>query len=298
VIGDSRAKLNSRESDVTNRDASKPGHQPRLLLHEITRKEAAHRASSALVVLPVGATEQHGPHLPLGTDFLIVEHVTRAAAIQARPNIDVLVAPTFQTGSSHHHLPFGGTISLATERYYGALRDMVASLIQSRFRRIFIVNGHGGNHELIELVVRDLALSHPCNLAAASYWDLARESLAERVPELGERLPGHAGAFETSLIMALHPDLVTSPLPHRTAEEMARTTVSRAPFRAERHGFWRSIDGYTDSPDQASAERGQRLLEIIVAATAAALVRFAHLPLIGDDTQTEGDRVMGDGVLG
>ena len=144
-----------------------------------TREEAARRAPDALVVLPVGATEQHGPHLPLGTDFLIVEHVTRAAAQEARASIDVLVAPTFQTGSSHHHLPFGGTISLSTERYYGALRDMTESLIQSGFRRIFIVNGHGGNHELIELVVRDLALSHACNLAAASYWDLAREPLAE-----------------------------------------------------------------------------------------------------------------------
>jgi creatinine amidohydrolase len=99
---------------------------------------------------------------------------------------------------------------------------------------------------------------------------------------LGERLPGHAGAFETSLIMALRPDLVSIPLPHRTAEELARTTVSPAPFRAERHGFWQSIDGFTDSPDQASAERGQQLLETIVAAVAATLVSFAGLPLIGD----------------
>ena len=270
-----------------------PAVSPRFLLHEITRGEAARRASGALAVLPVGATEQHGPHLPLGTDFLIVEHVTRAAAPRARPDIDVLVAPTFQTGSSDHHLPFGGTISLATERYYAALRDMTASLIQSGFRRIFIVNGHGGNHELIELVVRDLALSHAGNLAAASYWDLARASLAEQVPDLGGRLPGHAGAFETSLIMALHPELVANPLPHRTAEELARVTVPSTPFRAERHGFWRSIDGYTDSPDQASAERGQHLLEIIIAAVATALVSFARLPLVGDDTTEVGKSGVG-----
>jgi creatinine amidohydrolase len=265
-----------------HRDVSEPSDRPPFLLHEINREEAARRAPGALAVLPVGATEQHGPHLPLGTDFLIVEHVTRAAAQVARASIDVLVAPTFQTGSSHHHLPFGGTISLSTERYYGALRDMTESLIQSGFRRIFIVNGHGGNHELIELVVRDVALSHACNLAAASYWNLARESLVERVPDLHERLPGHAGAFETSLIMALHPELVASPLPHRSPEELAQTTVPPAPFRAERHGFWQRIDGYTDSPDQASAERGQRVLEIIVTAVASTLVRFAELPVVGD----------------
>jgi creatinine amidohydrolase len=270
---------------VSHRDVSEPGDRPRFLLHEINRGEAARRAPGALAVLPVGATEQHGPHLPLGTDFLIVEHVTRAAAQDARASIDVLVTPTFQTGSSHHHLPFGGTISLSTERYYGALRDMTESLIQSGFRRIFIVNGHGGNHELIELVVRDLALSHACNLGAGSYWDLARVPLAECVPDLRERLPGHAGVFETSLIMALRPELVANPLPHRTAEELARTTFPRTPFRTERHGFWQSIDGYTDSPDQASAEQGQRLLEIIVAAVAAEFISFARLPLFGDNTQ-------------
>jgi creatinine amidohydrolase len=128
-------------------------------------------------------------------------------------------------------------------------------------------------------------LAHACNLAAASYWELARASLAEHLPDRGERLPGHAGAVETSLIMALHPDLVASPLPHRTAEEEARTTIPSTPFRAERHGFWQGIDGYTDSPDQASAERGQRLLEIIIAAVATALVSFARLPLVSDDTQ-------------
>jgi creatinine amidohydrolase len=270
---------------VTNRDASEPGQPARLLLHEITRQEAAQRAANALVVLPVGAAEQHGPHLPLGTDFLIVEHITRAAAQEARVRVDVLAAPTFHIGSSHHHLPFGGTISLSTERYYGALSDMTESLIKSGFRRIFILNGHGGNHEIIQLVARDLALKHQVNIGAASYWDLAGETLAEHKPDLRGRLPGHAGAFETSLIMALHPDLVIKPLPHRAAEELARTTIPPSPFRAERHGFWQGIDGFTDSPDQASAERGQRLLEIIVAAVAAALVRFAHLPLIGDDPQ-------------
>jgi creatinine amidohydrolase len=266
---------------------------PRFLLHEITRGEAARRAPGALAVLPVGATEQHGPHLPLGTDFLIVEHLAHAAAQEARADFDVLVAPTFQTGSSHHHLPFGGTISLSTERYYGALRDMTETLIQSGFRRVFIVNGHGGNHELIQLVVRDLALRHPCNLAAASYWDLARQSLAERAPDLRERLPGHAGVFETSLILALHPELVAKPLPRRSAEELARTAMPAVPFRAERHGFWESIDGFTDSPDQASAERGQHLLETTVAAVAAELVRFARLPLVGDNTESRSREVEG-----
>jgi creatinine amidohydrolase len=267
------------------RDVHETGDATRLLLHEVTRREASARAANALVILPVGATEQHGPHLPLGTDYLIVEHITREAAREAQQWVDVLVAPTLHVGSSHHHLPFGGTISLSTERYYGALSDMVESLIESGFRRIFILNGHGGNHEIIQLVARDLALKHPVNLGAASYWDLAREPVVEREPDLHGRFPGHAGVFETSMIMALRPDLVDEPRPHRTGEELARTVVQPDHFRAERHGFWLNIDGYTDSPDMASAEWGQRLLGVIVPAVTGALVRFAQLSLVGGETK-------------
>lgn len=261
--------------------ATGSGDSGRFLLHELTREESAARAGEVLVVVPVGATEQHGPHLPLGTDFLIVEHVARAAAQSARSGgrLDVVVAPTFPFGSSHHHLPFGGTVSLATERYYGALRDMAASLIRSGFRRIFIVNGHGGNQDLMELVARDLALEHPVNLAAASYWDLARETVVGS-GLLNAMLPGHAGVFETSLILALRPELVAQPLPHRDDAELARVAIPHTSFRAERAGFWEDIDGFTDSPDEASAELGQRLLALIVPPVAEAFAAFARLPLV------------------
>ncbi len=263
--------------------AQRSPHAGRILLHEITRVEAARRAAGALLVLPVGATEQHGPHLPLGTDFLIVEEIARAAARQAAAEIDVLVAPTLPFGSSHHHLPFGGTISLGTERYYGALADMTASVIQDGFRRVFILNGHGGNHEIVQLVARDLAQRHPVNLAAASYWDLARAALAEREPDLRGRLPGHAGIFETSLIAALHPGLVAAELPQRDEAEMARFSIPPAPFRAERAGFWQGMDGFTDSPAQADAARGQRLLAAITPVVAEAFVAFAAMPLIAPE---------------
>jgi creatinine amidohydrolase len=264
---------------VSRTTESTSGNQPGMLLHELTRVEAASRAADALVVLPVGATEQHGPHLPLGTDFLIVEHVARHAAAEACGERDVIVTPTLPFGSSHHHLPFGGTISLSTERYYGALSDMTESLITDGFQRIFLLNGHGGNHEIIQLVARDLALRHAVNVGAASYWDLARAVLAECEPGLKGPLPGHAGHFETSLIMALRPDLVSSPLPQRNPDEIARAAIPATAFRAERHGFWQRIDGHTDSPHEATAEHGQSLLALIVPAVAEALRQFSDMPL-------------------
>ncbi|MDQ2653716.1 MAG: creatininase family protein [Chloroflexota bacterium] len=257
-----------------------------LLFNEITRGESAARAPGALAVVPVAATEQHGPHLPLGTDTFLVETVARQAAAQAALEIDVLVTPTLAIGASHHHFPFGGTLSLASETYYRAVRDLVLSLIRDGFQRVFVINGHGGNHELIQVVVRDLVLEYQANLAAASYWDLARAALAAQAPETTGRLPGHAGYFETAMLMAIRPDLVRTPLPQRTAEEISRAAVPSTPYRLERSGHWASIGGHTDSPRDATPEGGQRLLEIVVPAVAGAFLEFARLPLLFEENPT------------
>ena len=246
----------------------------RLLLEELTREEARALAPDALVVLPVGAVEQHGPHLPVGTDYFAVEHIARAAADALAGRVPVLIAPTLPFGSSHHHLPFGGTLSLSTETYYRVLRDLAESLIVSGFRRIFILNGHGGNNELIQLVARDLALQHPAHLAAAPYWSIAWDALVAAQAHVGAGLPGHAGAFETALMLALRPALVREPRPHRDSPAGSHPRGPNAPYRAELHGAWRQIDGYTDSPDQADAARGAEYLAAIVREVARALEEF------------------------
>src|SRR5215472_11937967 len=120
----------------------------RLLFAEMTREELRAIAAETMVVLPLGATEQHGPHLPAGTDFLAIEHLARAAAERAASEISITVAPTLPFGSSDHHLVFGATLSLRTETYYRVLTDLLKSLITDGFRKIFLLNGHGGNHEL------------------------------------------------------------------------------------------------------------------------------------------------------
>jgi creatinine amidohydrolase len=246
----------------------------RLLLEELTREEARTLAPDALVILPVGATEQHGPHLPVGTDYFAVTHIARAAANKLVGRIPVLVAPTLPFGSSQHHLPFGGTLSLSTETYYRTLRDLAESLLVSGFRRIFILNGHGGNQELMQLVVRDLALQYPAHLAAASYWMIAWDALVAAQANIHAGLPGHAGTFETALMLALRPELVLEPRPHRDNPASSDPRSFARPYRAELHGAWQRIDGYTDSPDQADAERGATYLAAIVPEVVRALEEF------------------------
>jgi creatinine amidohydrolase len=245
-----------------------------LLLAEQTRTMARDRAAETLLVWPVGAIEQHGPHLPVGTDTFTIEHVTRLAAEQAALQIPLTVAPTLPFGSSHHHLPFGGTMSLDSDTYYRTMTALCESLIISGYRRIFLVNGHGGNHELLQLVARDLALKHPASLAAASYWTVAWDALVKLDAHTDCRFPGHAGAFESSVMLALRPELVCEPRPRRDVSGSTDPRGFVRPYRAEHPGGWQAIDGYTDSPARGDAERGRLYLAAIVEELAKAMIEF------------------------
>src|SRR3954465_11176581 len=98
------------------------------LFAELNREQLRAASNNALAVVPLGATEQHGPHLPTGTDFFHAEWVARDAAQRAAAEIPLVVAPTLPFGSSEHHFPFGGTISLPTTVYYDAVTAIVESL--------------------------------------------------------------------------------------------------------------------------------------------------------------------------
>ena len=248
----------------------------RLLFAEMTRQELRAIAPETTVVLPLGATEQHGPHLPSGTDFFTVERLALGAAERASSEISVIVAPALPFGSSDHHLIFGATLSLRTETYYRVLMDLLKSLVTDGFTRIFLLNGHGGNHELAELAARDTALELPVRVAAASYWTIAWDALIEAQAHLGCRLPGHAGVFETSMMLALRPELVAEERPHRDYTQDANPRAFQGPYRHELHGFWKEIDGYSDSPDRGSAERGRLYYESVVAALARTFAEFSR----------------------
>lgn len=245
-----------------------------LYIADYSREELQQLAPSALVVLPLGATEQHGPHLPVGTDFYIVEHLAREAASTVSDEFPTLVAPVLAFGSSDHHLPFGGTLSLTTVTYYGVLCDLLRSLAISGFRRLFLLNGHGGNHELAQLAARDVALTHDLVIGAASYWTLAWDALVAMDAHKSARLPGHAGRFETSVMMALRGQYVGSELPFRADPPDSDPKSAYGAYRLERHSYWRSIEGYSDSPSTAAAELGEKYLSVLIEGVANALREF------------------------
>lgn len=245
--------------------------------NEATREELRAALPGAVVLLPTGATEQHGPHLATGHDTFMVAHIAREAATRAAGTVDVVLVPALPFGSSAHHLPFGGTLSLATETYLRVVRDLVESILSAGATKVFLLNGHGGNHELNQLVARDIAIAQATEsgvvLAAASYWDIARPAIAadNRLPEL--TLPGHAGQFETATMLALDPSRVRD----RAGRDSDPAASGSIPgVRVEAANRWESFDGYTDYPDRATAEQGAILLEIVIREVAAALVAFAE----------------------
>ena len=244
------------------------------LFAELNREQIRAAAQDSLVVLPIGATEQHGPHLATGMDYFTVESIARNAASIASAQIPIVVTPTLPFGSSHHHFVFGGTMSLSTETYYKVLYELVESLVTDGFTRIFLLNGHGGNHELAQLAARDIALKHPVRAAAGSYWNVAWTALVEAGAHKGCGLPGHAGDFETSLMLSLRPELVAADRPHLDPSGDTDPSGAQAPFRDERYGWWKGIGGFTDSPAQAEAERGSLYREVIAKSVAEAWVKY------------------------
>lgn len=249
--------------------------QQPVLFNHLTREQLNEMTPTHIVVIPVAATEQHGPHLPTGTDTFLCETVVHRAASRLDPATPVIVAPTLPYGSSHHHLQFGGTMSITSETYYALLRDLLESLITVGFKRAMLINGHGGNHELVQLAVRDLSLIHPVALAAASYWQMAADAIDETDASSHGRVPGHAGHFETAGIMSIHPDLVVNPLPERDHDpSLIYTPELTRQLRIERKADWGVFNGFTDNPSSATPRRGNHYIQTAASAVAEVITAF------------------------
>lgn len=210
----------------------------------------------ALVVLPIGATEQHGPYLPTGTDAFAVRAVVERAAERATDcTRTIVIAPTLAYGASDHHFPFGGTLSLNPETLHAVLLDLARSIAQCGGRRLVIVNGHGGNHGVAHSAGAAACNRYDLAIATADYWRLLPPG-----PEDGDiAVPGHAGGFETSLMLAVRPELV----PDRPPRGELGSPGGVPGFDLHSKASWSGMGGFTDDPALGRAEDGEaRLTEL------------------------------------
>ncbi len=217
----------------------------------------------AVVIVPVAATEQHGPHMPTMTDTRIGGEIAlraaRRASNQGQPTV---VTPVISAGLSEHHMAFGGTITLSPETFQRVVGDTVESAMRHGFDKVVISNSHGGNHIASQAAAEALAMSLGVTVVATTY---LREA-ADAVEPLLEDQDGvqHACEAETSMMMALEPDLVDTSALASLASDSSRSLSGpgRASFR------WRSFTERTDNgvignPARASAAKGEALLEAI-----------------------------------
>jgi creatinine amidohydrolase len=239
-----------------------------------------------VIILPLGAVEQHA-HLAVSTDADIVTQIALGAEKQLIN--DTLLCPTLPFGSSHHHLSFGGIISVSTTTYTQLIVELVESLLQSGFRRIVLLNGHGGNITPVKQALAILSNKYDDtlnpNIALVTYWELAGKAFAGAFPMESPAL-SHACEYETSLLLHLFPDKVFT-------EEIRRAK------RPESNGFifWEdeephkgvfmikqtqfiSSNGSSGEPELASKEKGAYLFTQAVDALVAFLHSFKTWPFM------------------
>lgn len=228
--------------------------------------EAAQREGST-VVWPVGSLEQHGPHLPLGTDALFADRVVEAV-IQALPtDLPIWRLPVQQIGFAPEHKGFPGTISLRAEQLLHLVDTVGAELARCGFRRLVVMNGHGGQIGLLEAAARQLRASHPSLAVLPCFLWRGPEDLAAHICE-PERSQGlHAGLAETSLMLHLAPHLVGSErqadgLDHPASPPEGWSWEGQAPTAWLTAELSRS--GVIGDPSGATAELGKQLFDRLV----------------------------------
>lgn len=240
-------------------------------------------AAEALAVLPVGSLEQHGRHLPLDTDNLLGEALAEAAVREAAARgLNVLLCPPLHYGYTMHNMDFPGTMTLRAESLLAVGVDLVSSLVHHGCKKIVLLNSHGSNFSILDLIGREVMNRHPEVLVAAAFPIKMAAAELERLREAQE-LGGmsHACELETSLLLHLRPELVEMDLAVRDISQPDSRFYWRDILRGSRGVALADLTrhasrtGVVGDPTRASAEKGRRCFEVILAATVEFLVEFA-----------------------
>jgi creatinine amidohydrolase len=226
-----------------------------------------------IVIVPVGSTEQHGPHLPLSTDNIqATELAKRTAARLAEEGIKVVAGPTIPFGTAPYHMPFPGTVSLSVDTLRAVIKEVCKSLYQHGFRRFALLLGHGGNMATMQVATEELAMELP-DARVVFLNDMPDRWGRGYIAELltSEKAEGHSGEGETARILLTHPDLVQMDrarvyyLEKADQEEHDDQPLlgggMSVPVKS-----WKAVTPYgsVGNPKLATAETGQKLYDLEV----------------------------------
>jgi creatinine amidohydrolase len=260
------------------RPAADDGRESKAVkFHEMTAPQLGQvPRDTTVVVAPIAACEQHSDHLPTWTDTLLVTAV--AEGVEQRLPQQVVLLPTLWLGASGHHLRFGGTLSAEVDTHITMLCDLVGPLLEDGYRRVLMLNGHGGNIDTMHVALRRLQPRYRDRiLSAASYWELAEKELAG-LAQGARKSMGHACEFETSMVLALRPELVRREL---IRDDPPRDDPALRGLYLADDMRQRTDHGAVGYPELASAEKGRAFLNAAVARTAEVVTALLRRPLPG-----------------
>lgn len=249
-----------------------------------TRDFAALDAATTVAVLPLGATEQHGPHLPLGVDTRLADGIVAAALPLLAADLPVLVLPTQAIGLSPEHARFAGTLTLSAETVMRVWKEIGAGVARAGVRKLVLFNAHGGHVGAMDVVARELREAHDLIVYSVSWFNLPLQDAAG-APLTLDRFDIHAGQSETSMMLALAPGRVRM----GEARDFKSTSEQRAvdyPVlgngRSAKLG-WAMQDyngqGAAGNAAAATVEQGRALVDAAARQLALLLAEVVRLPL-------------------
>lgn len=243
--------------------------------------EAALKETDVLL-LPVGATEAHGPHLPLGTDSFEARENCRRAAIRLEAlGCPVIIGPVIPFGTSSFHLGFAGTISLSSQTMIRLLKEVCLSLYETGFRKFALVHGHDGNLPAMMVAAQELVDSTADAQAMVLNWLTPLSKVYHRI-QTSSKQEGHGGEGETARILVTHPELVhleRSIKHHVPPEDMRKIQgpehikTGGGIFYATRRYKDHSPYGHIGDPALATAETGDKGYDVIAEWLARVIAR-------------------------
>lgn len=235
-----------------------------------------------VALVPVGAIEQHGPHLPVDVDNVFVEHLCDEVA--RRAPADVVSLPPIHYGYNTHNMDFPGTIDIKMQHFIDYGCDVGESLAHQGFRRILYVNGHGSNAPLCELIARKLTVTTPAMVANCNHWQLAWDVITGLL-EGGPFAADHACEWETSEYLALRPELVQhDKIKDETWGERDGPRWLYPDLGTARTvyfmNWWSKMNasGVSGTPSFATAEKGRIMLEATVERLVTIAREFKAIP--------------------
>jgi creatinine amidohydrolase len=243
-------------------------------------------AASTVAVLPLGATEQNGPHLPLAVDHCLVDGILAQALPQLPTDVPVLVLPTQQVGYSPEHADFPGTLTLPVETVIATWIALGECVARAGVHKLLLFNAHGGQVSLMDIVARELRMRCQLIVYSCSWWNLPLGDEVTRLfPADEHRFGVHAGDMETSLMLALRCGSVRMQQAqdfHSTSRDRAAQYPVLGNGRSAKLG-WAMQDynprGAAGNAAAATADKGRRVLEAAGTQLALLLQEIAILPL-------------------